>query len=511
MQKNVFFLLLVFMSLAACNPLDSWQNIKTPKYQPGVAFPLINTDFTIREVLGKFNDGRYIDTLADGTIAVVYRGKAISVGGEDVYTFPAITNVPIPLNNTTVPFNTLLGQDFKKIIFKTGNIVLKVNNTPNLFANDVTCKVTFSNFKLNGQALTSSFTIPKNTGTAATTITQNISTAGATLDLSSGDINISYTINNQNTPFTGGNLSFSLENMQYSYIEGKIPQYTFDLDETIIDLDIFKYWKLGDIYFKDPRINLIVANSYGVPLRAQANILNAIASNGVKTAITNTSYPNNIFNFPYPTISQAGTYALDTFKFNGTNSNLGQIIQQHPPQVEYQVSADLNTDGVQGFIMDSSKFDIYLDIALPMYGHASNYTLTKDFETDMSVFSAMDYAKFKLVTENGFPADIKLQILFLDESGKTLDSLFSGNSVILQAAEVDGNGRVNQANKATKITESEFSSARFSAIKAAKKLRLIGGVSTLNNGTVDVRFYTDYAMGLRLGIVAGVNPLDIKR
>lgn len=511
MQKNVFLLLLVLLSLAACNPLDSWNNIKTPKYQPGVAFPLINTDFTIGEMLGKFNDGRYIDTLADGTIAVVYRGKAISLGGEDVYAFPAINDVPIPLNNTNIPFNTLLGQDFKKIIFKGGNIVLKVSNTPNLFANDVTCKVTFNNFKLNGQALSSSFIIPKNAGAAATSITQNISTTGATLDLSSGDLNITYTINNQNTPFTGGNLSFSLENMQYSYIEGKIPQYPFSLDETLVDLDIFKYWKLGNIYFKDPRINLIVANSYGVPVRAQANILNAIASNGVKTAITNSNYPNNIFNFPYPSVSQAGTYAVDTFKFNGTNSNLGQVIQQRPPQVEYQVSADLNPDGLQGFITDSSKFDIYLDIALPMYGHATNYTLTKDFATDMSIFSAMEYAKFKLITENGFPADVKLQLLFLDESGKTLDSLFSGNSIILQAAEVDGNGRVNQANKAVKITESEFTPERFSAIKTAKKLRLIGGINTLNNGTVDVRFYTDYAMGLRLGIVAGVNPLDIQK
>ncbi len=511
MQKTSFLLLFVLVTLAACNPLDSWKNIKTPKYQPGVAFPLINTDFTIREILGKFNDGRYIDTMADGTVAVVYRGKAFSVGGEDVYTFPTISDIPIPLNNTNVPFNSISGQDFKKVIFKAGNIEIKINNTPNLFANDVTCKVTFTNFKLNGQALTSTFTIPKNTGASATTITQNIATTGAVLDMANGNINITYTINNQNTPFTGGNLTFSLQNMQYSYIEGKIPQYDFSLEEKLIELDIFKYWKFGEVYFKDPRINLIVQNSYGVPLRAQADKLNAIAYNNVKTAITNSDYPNNIFNFPYPNISQAGIFATDTFKFNSGNSNLGAVIQLHPPQIEYKVSAELNPNNLQGFITDSSRFDVYLDIALPMYGHATNYTLTKDFDLNMAQFEAMDYAKFKLVTENGFPADIKLQLLFLDASENVIDSLFAGDSVILQAAEVDGNGRVNQANKAVRVTETEFTAQRFSAIKTAKKLKLKGTVNTLNNGTVDVRFYTDYAMALRLGIVAGINPLNIKK
>lgn len=511
MQKISILLLLVLASFIACNPLDSWKNIKTPKYQPGVAFPLINTEFNVRDVLGKFNDGRYIDTLADGTVAVVYRGKAFSVGGADVYTFQPISDIPIPLNNTNIPFNTLVNQDFKKVIFKSGNIELKVNNTPNLFSSDVTCKVTFSNFKQNGQALNSSFTIPKNTGTSVTTITQNIAVNGAVLDMASGDISISYTINNQNTPFTDGNLSFSLQNMQYSYIEGKIPQYDFALNEEVIDLDIFKYWKSGNIYFKDPQINVIVQNSYGVPLQAQANVLNAVAASGVKTAITNSSYPNNIFNFPYPSISQSGLSATDTFKFNMTNSNLGAVIQLYPPQVEYQVSARLNPNAAQGFITDSSKFDIYLDIALPMYGHATKYTLTKDFDTDLSIFAAMDYAKFKLVTENGFPADIKLQILFLDQYENTIDSLFVGNSVILQAAEVDGFGRANQANKAVKISEAEFTPERFSLIKKAKKLRLSGEVNTLNNGTVDVRFYTDYAMAIRLGVVAGINPLDINK
>ncbi|MGL5936771.1 MAG: hypothetical protein ACRCZI_14245 [Cetobacterium sp.] len=509
MSKKIFYLLSIYLAFLSCNPIDKFQNISEVKYEPGIAFPLINTDFNIREVLGKYNDGRYIDTLSDGTIAVVYRGKVFSVGGENVYTFSNQTNIPIPFNNTEIPFNSIIGQNFKEVIFKNGTIILSVNNIPNMFLTDMTCTVTFNNLKTNNQALSKTFIIPKNTSNTTTIITNNIVLDNTILDMPIGKIFITYTLNGQNIPFPNANLSFSLKDIKYSYIEGKIPQYQFSLSEKIIELDIFKYWKLGDIYFKDPRINIIVANSYGVPIEAKADVLNAIAANGIETNITNTAYPNNIFNFPYPTLSQAGMYAIDTFKFSTSNSNLSNVIQSRPPQVKYKVSALLNPNEIDGFITDTSKFDVYVDISLPMYGHAKDYTLTKDFDTDLSMFSAMNYANFKLVTENGFPADIKLQLFFLSANDNIIDSLFIDNPIILNAADVDASGRVNQANKVTTINHAEFSPQRFSAIKTAKKIKLRGSLNTLNNGTTDVKFYTDYAMGIRLGIIAGVNPLEI--
>ena len=267
-------------------------------------------------------------------------------------------------------------------------------------------------------------------------------------------------------------------------------------------LDIFAYAVGGTITFKDPRINLIVGNSFGIGITARTDYLYAIDAYGFGQNITSTY--NNAYPFPYPTLSQAGQTAIDTFKFRGSNSNISSIIASRPHKVVYSVSAELNPNNDPlGFVTDSSRFDIWVDVALPMWGKTQGLTFERDFDVDFTPFDIAERGGFKLITENKFPIDLETQLYFMN--GNTiLDSLFTGDKAILKSALVDGTGHVTQAESATHL--SAFTAERFSLIKTATKVRLKAKLVTTNNGTQDVKFYTDYGLTVKLGMTMGINP-----
>ena len=78
---------------------------------------------------------------------------------------------------------------------------------------------------------------------------------------------------------------------------------------------------------------------------------------------------------------------------------------------------DEDTD-IRGFVTDSSYYKVRVDVDLPLYGSAIDFTVTGYALAWTSTgFDEVDYAEFKLVTENGMPVSIDMQGYFLDENG----------------------------------------------------------------------------------------------
>lgn len=501
-------MLILVLGLSACNPFEDFTKVKQPKYTPGVAFPLVNSAFTIKDILNKFDTGGYIDSVDDGIVSVVYRGHVFTAQGTEVYDFPVISNIPIPPTPIGIPYPSIQGEKITKIIFKEGKLALHIQNKPNMFAQAVNVTVFIPDLKSGNQGVQAQMTVPINNSGSTQTISQEIDLTGKILDLADDNITIYYNATNtsgQTAIFPSNELIFSFSALQYSYLEGRLPNYTFTtIPRDTVSLDIFTYNIGGTVKFKDPRINLIVGNSFGVGVTAQTDNLYAIDPYGFAQNITS-SY-NNVYPFPYPAINQVGQIAIDTFKFRGSNSNIASIIEMRPRQVVYEVSASLNPDNQPlGFVTDSSKFDIWVDVALPMWGRTSGLSFEKEFDVDFSPFEIVDRAGFKLITENGFPVDLEAQLYFMS-GNVVLDSLFSNGNTILKSATIDGNGRVIADEIAT--NESSFTGARFSGIKNAQKLRLKAKLLTYKNGSQDIKLYTDYGLRVKLGMTAGIDPFQ---
>lgn len=507
-NKNLLFVALVLL-LAGCRQVEDIKNLQSPTYDPEVAFPLANATFTIQDMLDRFEgEESYISTVDDGMIAVVYRGHVFSVEGAAVYTFPGIENVPIPPANFDYPYPEVAGAKIKKVIFKSGELVLNINNKPNLFTGDVELNVTFKDLKTGTQGLLVTMDVPRNSGSFPQTLSKTVNLSGKTLDLSDDNISVSYSAKLKSsgaTVFFTDELTFSFSNLAYSYLEGKLPNFQFDaIPEDTVNIGMFANAVGGNVSLKDPRLNIIVKSSYGTPVRAKTEVLKAIDVYGFSQDITSTY--NGIYDFPFPLT--AGASATDTFVFKGTNSNIGTVIAQRPNQIVYKVAAELNPNNLSsGFVTDSSKFDVYVDVALPMWGRTSNLSFEKEFSIDLSTFQAVGDASFKLVTENGFPVDVFTQLYFYDAGNQVLDSLFKSSPKILKSAAVGSDGKVTTWEKQS--NEAVFDAAAFARLKQATSLRLSARLNTTNNGNTDVKFYPNYGLRLKLGVKAGVNVVEL--
>ncbi|MBX7242970.1 MAG: hypothetical protein K1X92_14605 [Bacteroidia bacterium] len=504
LKISMGFILVLLVS--ACNPFEDFEKVKEPKFTPGVAFPLVNSSFTVKDILNHFDTGGYIDSVDDGIVSVVYRGHIFTAKGEEVYDFPVINNIPVPPVSAGIPYPSIQGEKITEVIFKAGSIVLNIQNKPNMFNQTVNVTVFLTDFKTGNQSITAQMTVPQNTTSSTQTISQQIDLTGKRLDLADNNITLYYNATNtsgQTVTFPNNELTMSLSGLKYSYLEGQLPNYAFTgIPKDTVSLDIFTYNIGGTVSFKDPRINLIVGNSFGVGVTATTDNMYAIDPYGFGQDIT--SVYNNTYPFPYPSINEVGQTAIDTFKFRGSNSNISSIIQMRPRQVVYEVSAELNPNNEPlGFVTDSSQFNVWVDVALPMWGKTQGLTFERDFEADFQPFDIVDRASFKLITENGFPVDLETQLYFMN-GNIILDSLMTGDKMILKSGTVDGSGRVIQDEIAT--TESAFTAARFSNIKNTNKLRLKAKMLTYKNGTEDVKFYTDYGLTVKLGMIVGVDP-----
>ena len=224
-------MLLVFtLIVVGCNPFKDFKNIKQPEYAPGVAFPLVNSSFTIKDILNHFDTGGYIDSVDDGIVSVVYRGHVFTAQGEEIYAFPTISNIPIPPVQTGIPYPSLQGEKITQVRFKAGKITLTVENKPNMFNQTVNVTVFLTDFKTGNQSMTAQITVPQNTSGTTQFITKEIDLATKRLDLSDDNINLYYNATNsagQPVVFPSNEITLSLSGLEYSYLEGKLPNYQF--------------------------------------------------------------------------------------------------------------------------------------------------------------------------------------------------------------------------------------------------------------------------------------------
>jgi hypothetical protein len=146
--------------------------------------------------------------------------------------------------------------------------------------------------------------------------------------------------------------------------------------------------------------------------------------------------------------------------------------------------------------------NVQVEVELPMYGTASGFESRDTFSIDFDSYLGFNEVEFKVISENGIPLDVGLQIYFADENGVVLDSLFTPYGNILEAAPVDGEGLPTAISEKTTFTT--FEGARFDKIKTAKKALLRASYSTVNNGETIVKILSTQEVKIRMGMKIGV-------
>jgi hypothetical protein len=529
---SVFAIIFVVLTISSCIK-DNFELDKLTKveWNPNIAVPLVYSTLTIQDILTKNDKSGLIHVDSNHFCTLVYQGNLFSTIASDLVKIPDqvtppfsasldLTQIPILVANAsiTVPYSQKVdfvsGPNSPKIdsmIFKTGTIELSLNSD---FQYKGQIKIMIPAAKKNGISLSQTLLL-NYTGTVPVIATAVIDLSGYHFDMTNGGTTSNQFVVNYEVTLTGPGptpttvnkvvVSSALKNMKFDRIYGDLGQLPLSLDQDTVDISIFKNAiGLGIISLADPRLTMIISNSYGVPIQANVSVLNAYTPGKIAYPVTGTPNPLPIFS---PNMSQIGQTLTGSFTLNNTNSNLVNVIKNVPQSFIYKIDSKTNPAGSthSNFILDSSRFKVDMEVLLPLWGTAKDFILidTADFELGEDLTDEVESATIRTFNSNGFPMDVAMQVYFTDSLYTKLDSLIDPYQLILKSATVNPlTGKVT--NPTNKIYDVMINHARVAKLKNAKHMLIKAVATTTSGGNVNVKIYSDYKIDVKLGLQAQI-------
>lgn len=536
-KRNLYKILVlagITLSLTSClkdakELGDKISKINGVKWDPDIALPLVNTTLTLDDVI-KSTKSTYIKTESDGGIMIAYRGELFSQSAEE---FVEIDNQSFskeltlsPSQQTYLSNNGSISLQFVDFMnYNTGNIeidsvLLKVCNSQlrvqSTFQHDLEIKFTLPHVKRNGIPFTKTLQSDY-TGTLID-VSDNVNLSGYMFDMSKGglghnqvqvDMELKITKRGSNPIQSTDKVTASMFMLynKFKIMYGYIGQESFMSDVDTLKFDALDKLSGGSFTLEDPRFKLFIYNSMGVPIQADVS---ALKSYNEKTGSTNLTGVPNPIPIPVPNYNEVGKVLVDSIVLNKNTSNIATIINSRPSGFIYGFNVTANPAGssVRNFVMDTSRITFEVDVEVPLHGTASDITLDEIQDADFNLGEEVDFLEevlVRLAINNGFPLGVDVQVYLLDSSGKTLDSVFTNSTQFLPAAPVNvATGRVT--NSVKNVVDIVFKEERIKKLNETTQVRIKGILNTSRSGgiPVPVKLYTDYGIGVKLGVQAKI-------
>ncbi len=537
LHPNLF--LSYFLLPAACVFLltgcyKKFDELKLANATPEYLYPLIDAELSLKDIIDPTKKQLYITEDANGFYTFVYYedvyeafitdflkiddlivNESVSLTAGEIASLPVNTTITHSFTRSSTLYAEN-GEQLKHLTIKSGSIPLNISST---FRHNVQLVVTFPYIKKNNVALTRTIALDY-TGTSPVVSNNSIDLSGYAIDLSENNtkvntltytaaLTVTYKAGNPINATQKIDIQTGLSDITYKYADGYIGNYTIDIPEDTLKIEIFDNAYAGNVYFTDPKVRAIIYNSIGAVSSVKMNQLETYSNISGQTNITgsiiNTNIPIN-----YPALSEIGQTKTTTIQLDKTNSNVQTVFNPAPDQVIYKMSGIINPGGVtSNFVTDTSKIRIRGEAEIPLEGKITQFVLLDTIEdisypdikvdgNDVTVLSAA----FNLALVNGFPLNANIQMYFLDNAGFVVDSLFSTPHFIASGS-VDANGKVTTPN-AVQIKEI-FDEARYKRVSTSDKAVIYAFFSSANNGTVPIKIYSSYKIKSNISINVKAN------
>jgi hypothetical protein len=505
------------------------------QWDPTIAVPLINTRITISDFL-KESSSAFIEFDEDNLIHVVYRDELVSLKAKQVVNIPeqhfdgSFGLLQFHINDfntngsTQVNFSTIFnfgidGTEIDSIFMKACGAITSLTSD---FEHDIKVKVTVPEIIKNSQPMVYNFDLPYD-GTGSVKATETKDLNGSFFDLTnSGDqtfdqLLVTFEINitkvGNNPISTANKLGFETDFIynEYDVLFGLIKGSDIsppDLDSLKFDLFKGVDSNLRNIKFRigDPRIKVVVSNSYGIPIEARISEFSTLSNTAGKVSLN--GYPDPLV-IPTPNKQQIGQTLVDSFELNKTNSNIADVVSNLPQSLVYGYTAQANPPGTteRNFITYNSELKVAVDVDIPLHGSADGFVVSHEVSldsafTDVEDIEQLEEVTLRLFLQNDFPVDVDVQFYFKDENGIDIDSIFEPGQLLLRSATVDASGRIT--GPAIYTFDITMSNARFQNIRESKIGLVRARLNTYKGATPqpEVKFFSDYGLSVKLGIQA---------
>lgn len=519
MKINKPFLLVLVVTgiffCSGCQKLENLDKLEATGIDAEYAIPLFSTDFNMGEVLDNFDENSSVFFDENGQAILRYFGDFTSSGSEDIFAvLDVIDNIGLPLQDTVsaLPFVAPDGITLDYAILKSGGFRYGFTSD---HEEDVTVSVSIPSFTKDGEIFSHTLNTSPYAGElpVAGALLTPLDLSGYTLNVEEDSIYVEFSAYRETSGFPDTLKGFFVvfNDISASFIQGYLGNQVFEFDRDTIEIDFFENWTEGTLRFEDPTINFLIKNSFGFPVRSEINVLDVISVNDEIFPLSSPFIEAGI-DFAYPQPDEIGCIKETSFSFNNENSNLVDLLQAVPKAVDYDIDGLTNPDGntaIRGFMTDSSLLSVQVEVILPVFGAVSNFNVFDtikverfDFDVDFEEYGEVDYAEFKMFSENSIPLNIDLQLFFADENERIIDSLFTEITPVVTAATVDAAG--NTVEKTIEEAFARVTEERFEKIKEARNLFLQARFSTPDAGMRSVRVTADQNVKIGMGLKVGV-------
>ncbi|WNJ16853.1 hypothetical protein [Pontibacter sp. G13] len=483
---------MVIMAISSCQLITDPNKIILPEWDPIIAIPIMHDSLGIFQIGTRVDSSVRLRADADGLLSLVYQDTFTS-GYLEEFVHIEDFEVLAPPVGATVPF-----PDDRFGNMSIRRMVLEVEYRQDI---DEAMEFTFFVGSLTKNDIPYSETIVEaETGTVRRTYT----ITDYEFSLPGGRIFFQYRAKRISTgeELTIQPIVLRFSEIDLSYVEGKMGAYRVALETQRIDLDMFQRIQPVGIKMLEPRINCRVRNTFGLPLLIKSQLIQARTLDGDSIDLNSARLESGIpLNFP--ALEAAGDARTTLFEINRNNSNLPELINAGTSSMLWRFVGEIadSDQDTYGFVLDSSRVDIEMEIDLPLYGSFESITLDEEFEMDLSGFEDLwQEAELRIVAENQYPIDLELQIYLLDANFQQIDSLFTDVRTILKAAEVTEEGKPIIAS--TKVTDLPISPKRIQNFELTRAIKVVAKVATNEGGTIPIqvleRNYLNVSMGLEI-------------
>lgn len=511
MRNFLFLFLLLGFGTVSCRFVSDLDEIDLPDYAPEFAFPLVNSTFTIGELLEDFNSlSGAITVDSAGVLHFTYRGDLLTRTSTEI--FGTISNalpplIPVLSENFALPLILPSGVLLDRVDLKAGLFTFYAENP---HPDPVQVRLTLPELQRQGSPFQIEFSIPGYSGSGPRPSSTNALTpaglAGYAFLPDNDTVRIQYQAISSNgqrrqlSPFV-----VQFRDLAFSYAEGFLGRLLYEGERDSVRIDFFdtRYIQ-GNIRFSEPRVTFFFENSLGVPTQAIVNTFDVLTVRGERLKVESPFVDTGI-EFPYPALNEVGQIKRRAFDFTRANSNVHVLLSAGPVAVVYDVDALTHPSGntaERGFVTDNGYYRIQAEVDLPLIGEASGFEADRLFNIDFSDLKDAKKITIKMVADNGIPLDLDVQGYFLDSAGNQVDSLFNNPRRLVKAAPVGANGLPGSVQ--TTITEIPFEGARLQQILQSRQLKIQAAFSSNSNPGKDVKILSGQQFNLRLGAKTGL-------
>ena len=515
---------LLLIVIFSCNKPD-YSKIKGVKWNPNLAAPLGYSNFDVYDILASQDKNDLIIINSLGELALNYKGEVASFSADQIAQVDdqsinltlspsdqginAVTSFSGNIAHTEqklLNFSLSNGVQLQQLFLHSGGLNFQISTE---LQHDVIFTLNFPDVIKNGAQLT--YSIAANyTGMVPHSTSASVDLSGAILDLTSGGgapnntlrVNITTTINGLSNPISGAEnstINFGFNGMSIDKAFGYFGQQSIIAQSDSLLLKIFNNSTTGTIQLTNPKLRFKVTNSFGIPVQMDISNLKSINTNtGVVTPLSSPALSDVSIAAASVLNDSSVTNLPELNQFNTTN--MSSIINNTPKYLGYTVNAITNPSGfTSNFITRESKIKVNAELELPLEGYAYDFAIADTLPFNFSENAEqVEYVMFRLFSENGFPISFQSQLEFIDETNSALFTLLNDDPEIVEAAPVNGDGKV--ISKAMKIKDIVIPKNYITLLSSVKNVVIRGTAATTQPQSTIVKIYDDYNLKLKLSM-----------